>query len=1005
MTLCAILPKPSLRRLLPVLLLACLAWASPSVGSTRARDGAIQAQVSAPGGRPLVGARIELQALPTPWQRAVAQGREDYAPRVVAEARARAGGRFRLVLPEPGAWRVVIRHPEHLPMAYPLGLWGGGVELPPIELTPRQEMRVRLADPEGRALAGVRILVSDSEAQPASGWHGDVRRTTTDADGVALIPFAPGESLLLGAWHRGQVLYRRLEPEPFEGAGGAISTLALAPTDQSVRLLHADGRGASGVAVALARPFLALAQSDTEGRVLLPAGLDPAKDLLFLDPAGRFATPESRDIGPDGSAEWVLGAGSLLAGRVIDAHDDRSLAGVWLSSSGGHVRSNAEGLFRLRSPEKAPRLALAAEGYLERRVGIPARRAAEPLELALTAALELAGRVVDPGGQPLPGVRLELEPEPLGWSTGEWVPQDQETSEGGHPQWTPRRLSPSADRKARTHRDGGFRFAPVAPDVAYRLKIEHVGFAPLERMIGPLRRGDDPRPLDIVLSPGLRLTGTVVDPDGRAVRGAGVALRPGDGATEVDATGRFVIRDLAPGMVHLAVTAQGFAPTGLPAIELRPGQPALDLGELVLEPESTLPGRVVDPDGRPVAGARVWARRSGGVALAASEHEVESDAEGRFEILGLDAGARLHLRVRHPDFQEVKLHGRLGAGGRPLELTLHPGIRVHGRVLRSDGSPVAEAKVTAGPSAERLGGVGEVATDADGRFELTPQAPGKIVLRAIARQGRSRPRELTLNPGDTPPEVVLELDASAVVGGRIVGPEGRGVAGARVVGGGMHATHSDADGHFRLAGLAQDRLVLGVDHPEYEPVRQAVAVGEEVEIELASWRGRRTVSGWVLGPSGQGVGGAEVRLLDASLGPGQVARSSTRHDGSFALEAPAEGRYLVEVAHPGFAPRRGSLFRLADDDVTDLTLELAHGATIWGQVAGLAAETLRGASILAFAPEHGGRPGHLLGQGYSIPNLPSGTWRVSLHLGTGQQAATGMVSVGPGEERRLDLRL
>ena len=1003
MTLPATPPGPSIRRLLHTLLVGCLALSSPWAGTALAHGATSRGQVLAVDGRPLVGARIELQAVATPWEQAVAHGREDYSPRVVERGRSRTDGGFRLEIPKVGAWRVVVRHPGYLPMARRLDPLGGGGALPPVTLRPRHKALVRLVDAEGRALAGVKLLVAGSGMPPSGGWQGDTRRAVTDADGMARIPFSPGEKVSLAAWHGGQMLYRQIEPD----GAGTPSLLVLERCDHPIRLLDADHRPAVAVVVALARPFLALGQSDAEGRLWLPAGLEPAKELVFLDPAGRFARPSGGLPGADGLEEWILRPGIVLTGRVIDGHDGRPLADAWLWSTDGPIRADAGGRFRLRTGDEAPQLTLAAEGYLGRRTRISRHRIHKPLELALVPALELVGRVVDPGGRPLSGVRLELEPEPLGWSSGEWVPEEQEVSDGGESQWAPMELSPAADRRASSHRDGGFRFAPVAPDVAYRLRVERAGFAPLERIVDPLRRGGEPGPLDLVLSPGASLAGRVVDGEGHPVSDARVVLRP-EGSDEpvgVDAEGRFEILDLAPGIVHLAVSAPGWAPAAIPSIELRPEAGSVDLGEIVLEPESTLPGRVVDSEGRPVAGARVWARRAGGLAVSTTEHETESDGDGRFEIPGLDASARLHLRVRHPEYQEARLHGVLGAGGPPLEIVLHPGIALRGQVVGGDGAPVVGARVVATPTPAGHVGEHETETDADGRFVLDPQPPGRLALVASHGAGRSRPHELILAFGDTPPEVALTLDQGATMRGRVVGPEGRGVVGARVVAEGRSATQTDADGRFRLVGLGGDRLVLGVDHPEYQPVRQTVEGGAEVAIELAQWRGRRTVSGWVLGPSGQAVGGAEVRLLDASLGPGQVARTTTRHDGAFSVVAPADGHYLVEVAHPGFAPHRGRPFRLAGDDVSSLVVELEYGAAISGNLAGLAPEALRGASILAFAPEHGGQLGRLIGDHYRIPNLPAGTWQVSLHLGTGLQATTGVVSVAPGEEGRLDLAL
>ena len=159
----------------------------------------------------------------------------------------------------------------------------------------------------------------------------------------------------------------------------------------------------------------------------------------------------------------------------------------------------------------------------------------------------LSGRIVDPAGRPIGGVRVA----PAfyireGHRGGSVFPNDKE-------------------HEATTARDGRFLIRRIPRiDVSGRpstltLVVRKEGFASLETPEFSFKpgQGDAPQVLDpIQMEPGVSLSGTVVDPQGQPVEG--VWVEPGGGYalrsrfTRTDADGKFTVRDLPKGLIELS---------------------------------------------------------------------------------------------------------------------------------------------------------------------------------------------------------------------------------------------------------------------------------------------------------------------------------------------------------------------------------------------------------------------------------------------------------------------
>lgn len=395
--------------------------------------------------------------------------------------------------------------------------------------------------------------------------------------------------------------------------------------------------------------------------------------------------------------------------------------------------------------------------------------------------------------------------------------------------------------------------------------------------------------------------------------GAAVTLVAPDGTEHVataDAKGEARFEDVPPGGPYaLRATAAGRAVTVLPGYRWDGGE--THHVRLRLEVPGALLVRVVGPDGRPVADARValvprvrslgFADRPDAPDSLPAAHVRPTDEAGRARFEPIPAEWWV-VRVRKDGYGLVGASFPVPPAPATGEATvaLAPACSLSGRVVDADGAPAPDVPVVAAPPEHAPGTEDGSAirtrTDASGRFRLTDLAPGTWKIRVPARP-RPRVERTVRLPGVETLDLVLPRVARAVVTGTVTDAEtDRPLAGV-AVNVGADRTVTDPDGRYRLECAAGAvRVDFDVEGYAREQSRETLAADSVTERDVALSPGG-TITGRVLGPDGPVVGvPVATAPVDMRNGWGRMLGHGTDADGRFTVTGLASGEYAVVVA-------------------------------------------------------------------------------------------------------------
>ncbi len=581
--------------------------------------------------------------------------------------------------------------------------------------------------------------------------------------------------------------------------------------------------------------------------------------------------------------------------------------GVWIQVPSGartgdvETVTDAHGRFTLRALPDAVegRLSLAADAaphaWWAGRWELADAR--EDVEIQLEESARIEGRVAFEGaGAPAAGVTLNCRAD-LTERRGT-VTITTTTDETGHYALT---RVPAGDY---------VEVVPRPPDVGTWVAAQRDGLR--------TKAGQTLSDIDFTLSRGTLITGTVTDTDGNPVGGALVLTYNDDNQrSSITADdGRFAVR-CVPGSVslYLSKLPRGYARAkdsskGLTAVA---GEDLPDV-RLVVERGVMLRGRATDPEGRPVAAAKVTSA-SGRIPIA----ETTTDAEGKFVLADVSPSRSLVVKIIHRE-------RALGATVRLAEDTDLPKLlevklelfgTACGRVLTPAGEPLTDQLVHYGPN--RKDGTAQdfsTVTDGQGRYRFA--AAAGIYDVGVGISYLHDPQAVEIKPGEESDLEDIEwvVPHKVRVVGTVVDPDGEPVPRLPLV---LTPPRylpmrrkTNRAGRFSLG-----RIELSEELPAVLSVVDAdrglaalCAIGPDTEGEVTLKLAPSTVlTGRVVDDDGVPVTGARLTLFAIVPGRqwkqyGQIQSFETAADGTFRFEGVLPGRqYSISSNAPGHESR------------------------------------------------------------------------------------------------------
>lgn len=839
-------------------------------------DQKIEGTLVSPEGRPLGAVPIELESLSHKtngmlWQSLVR------AESLMRPTLTGAQGRFTLLLPADSHWEVRPMHRDW--QAVRLHAQKDKTDLGQVTLHPAGAITGRVTDAaSGAPLAGAHI-----GAQKVDGSDfvtGGYSSAVTDADGrYTILGLSPGQYNALFSGPRGDkhkvavareavlVEARKTASADFQALegqrlGGIVLDAERKPLADCHVGYYGPARPRSGAACMMVK-------TDTQGRFHFH--VPPGASYLYVAEGKRVRGPESaRTLGVTAGFDEavVLVAGALRkdddskvvcltpeqtkrmaddqsyrlngtfktsAGRPVNAvriytvSRGSTYASMTMISSGNKFTTQ----FGNTSYDRTYYLVVDAAGFAPTRSReFTVAKEIPPLTIELTPAVyvPVRGRVVNAAGRPVAGARVRtgkhitLKTTEFPWGV------EQTTDSEGRFELKHVRVGERCYVYADKDGLGGIKGAAFDVDNATPLVLPDLRFPPANQQI----------------------KGRVLDTDGDPVPGARVvALVNPRREAMTDAQGHFVIKDLLPGLTALEVTAEGFRGDNRTVLAggdakkfwlARLPGPDADAYTVQLDLKPT--------DAKTVASAHIYffkqdakwvtwstqltnantyqcvldrAHRKPGTKLA---FLVLADGYAAPTPASFDAKKNLEpVRLALEPAAPVQLRGRVVDGARqPL-----PGVKV-------GLSRTVFDKIRDEPWSYSNSSVQVPETGPDGRFVIGGVHPGSEVAVYVNRPGgagawsaRVRAEKgKDLEVGD------LRLEkATRTVTGRVLDHQNRPVRGARV----FHSylskveTTTDAEGHFRLAGVPGGVVHLVVVADDHEPHYQPVT-GDTAEVKL-----------------------------------------------------------------------------------------------------------------------------------------------------------------------------
>ncbi|HEX4825149.1 MAG TPA: carboxypeptidase-like regulatory domain-containing protein [Candidatus Polarisedimenticolaceae bacterium] len=780
------------------------------------------------------------------------------------------------------------------------------------------------------------------------------------------------------------------------------NTLFLRPGGRLAgRVLGADGKPVADAIVAASATDGSLMAMIKEGRLArrtdekgafafdgVPAGnkytLRATKQGFAADEAGPFQVDPGTDRG---DVDLKLETGASLAFRLVTADDtgvkdvdvrlqaQNARRGRGFGFGGGNdvdrdkIVPQGDGKFLVKALEAGTfDLTLAPVDFADVTKEGLKLKSGETLDLGTLRVKEsksVSGKLTDVNGQPVAGAGV----------SGLWF-------DGTTPH----------SRETKSAADGKFKLSGLGDDPMRNLWVRADGFAQASREgVAP---GDTA--VDFVLEKTGSVIGKVVLANGAPPPAFRVQAfpeakeneeRPGlrlvirnradEDKVFADASGNFRLDNVDPGMMTIAVLADGKAPSKKAGVKITSDE-VTDIGTVRLEDGRTLRGRVIAAkDDAPIPGATVTVTQPQGFGRIMSGDPPAGSAitslDGHFEIAGLEARTYA-VDAGQPDYSPSSGRVEIVADQDPDDFIIHlsKGGTITGMVRDANRQPIPQAGVLLVSPSRGDGGPQSASTGPDGRYTFDKIAPGDyMVIRAPSGGGPlmlfGGMKSVAVREGEV---TTYDIDEAAKVNasGRVL-KAGQPVPNAMVFfttpdpngeAGDLRQTRTDENGHYQI-GLDKGgtymvmvttmsgmfggaRSAVSVEVPDGpNPVVDVTLKGASITGHVTSNQDGKPVSGAVVTASATGS------AASGTTGGGHGGlQGASQPDGSFSVDGVDAGTYKLTVAASGY--RNAEIPSVAvsgDADTPSVEVHMDKGGTLHGRVVDAGGAGIAGAMVMA----------------------------------------------------------
>lgn len=448
---------------------------------------------------------------------------------------------------------------------------------------------------------------------------------------------------------------------------------------------------------------------------------------------------------------------------------------------------------------------------------------------------------------------------------------------------------------------------------------------------------------ELFLTPESTISGRVIRADTKEpvanakvdARGGGFGWGGGSGGALTDADGRFRLDRLQPGSYHPGAEADGLFGKSAQSVHVGLAESADDV-VIEVHPLASLEGTIV------IAGTKGEPCEDGGISLTGKEGNTNNyygraEHEGQVVIHAIKPGTyalsvRCHELVTRTDFDDLVLEAE---AVRDQVWALSPGIEVTGKVVDSEGEPVANARVSANTARQARGSGPTLWTggqsEDDGSFVIAGLAPGKYKVDASKQDFLDTPDPIEIDLSDKGIDpLTITLERGGEIEGTVTDADGEPVAGATVSvsnsGWRSRSTTGD-DGAYHLRGAKpgthrvsasrgwNDQMrAPGKTDDDKRGIPVTVVAGEVAVADLVVEAQSGTISGRVVDTDGGVVADAFIdhtRESDSAAAAAGSSRQQVRWgswgkqailtdaDGNFTIEDLADGKYTVRAYRKG----------------------------------------------------------------------------------------------------------